>query len=50
LQACGITEEDDRVKARLGARWAEALRVAGVEVLDTTEPLRAAGATPQVGR
>lgn len=46
LRDTGLDEADYGVNARLGARWAEALRADGIEVLDTTAALRAAGGGP----
>lgn len=46
LRDTGLEESDYGVNARLGARWAEALRAEGIEVLDTTAALRAAGGGP----
>lgn len=46
LRDTGLTEEQYGVNARLGARWAAALRAEGIEVLDATPALREARGGP----
>jgi len=50
LGTCGLSEAEYGIDARMGARWAEALRADGISVLDTTDALRAAGDTPHYWR